>query len=80
MDKQIKQIKLMIYALLIVCLLLAGAIIKQDTRLDKVQASTMAAWWELDQFRAKLKEVDAKTRPEEIQKSFLEWLERRDDK
>ena len=78
MDKQIKQIKLMIYALLIVCLFLAGAIIKQDSRLDKVQASTMAAWWELDQFRAKLKEVDAKTRPEAIQKSFLEWLERRE--
>lgn len=78
MDKQIKQIKLMIYALLIVCLLLAGAIIKQDSRLDKVQASTMAAWWELDQFRAKLKEVDAKTRPDAIQKSFLEWLERRE--
>jgi hypothetical protein len=77
-DKQIKQLKQMIFALLILCLLQAGAILRQDSRIDKVQASTMAAWFELDQFRAKLQDVDAKTRPEAIQKSFLEWLERRE--
>ena len=80
MDKEIKQLKQMVFALLIICVLLAGAIIKQDARLDKVQASTIAAWFELDQFRAKLQEVDAKTKPEAIQKGMLEWLERRDEK
>lgn len=78
MDKEIKQLKQMVFALLIICVLLAGAMIKQDSRLDKVQASTMAAWFELDQFRAKLQEVDAKTKPDAIQKGMLDWLERRE--
>lgn len=75
-----KQIKTILFALLVVCTVMAIYLVRLSYQVDKVQASTMAAWWELDQFRAKLKEVDAKTRPEAIQKSFLEWLERRDDR
>lgn len=73
-----KQIKIMLYALLIAVTLLAIMVAKQNERIDKLQSASMAAWFELDQFRAKLKDVDAKTRPEAIQKAFLEWLERRE--
>jgi hypothetical protein len=74
MDKEIKQIKQMIFALLIICLLLAGAMLRQDARIEKVQASTMAAWFELDQFRARLQEFDAKTKPEAIQRSIFDLI------
>lgn len=74
-----KEIKLMFLTLLIVCTSLAVMVAKQEARIDKLQSASMAAWFELDQFRAKLQEVDAKTRPEAIQKGFLEWLDRRDD-
>jgi hypothetical protein len=80
MDEEIKELKQMIFALLIVCLLLTGLSVRQEFRLDKVQASTMAAWFELDQFRAQLKDVDAKTKPEAIQRSMLDYIVREGDK